>query len=137
MNSFGHCEKLTSNALIVFKERQSRIIFRNTRRALIRRITIDGCVITHGPRCDYLLINSHTTEYYIELKGCNLRRALDQIEATIQQVSSNPIRAMKHSLIISTRCPLFSPEIQANTLRFRRDYNSSLIIRTIKYEVDI
>lgn len=44
---------------------------------------IDGGVITFGLRCDYLLWNETKHHiYFIELKGSDIKHALDQIEET-------------------------------------------------------
>ncbi len=44
---------------------------------------IDGIVIKEGKRCDFLLMNEDTqTAYLIELKGRDLNKAVEQLEAT-------------------------------------------------------
>ncbi len=137
MDGFGECEKITSQALIVLKEKRSKITLKNDLQTKVRLIQIDGCVIREGPRCDFLVINQKSIEHYIELKGSNVRRALIQIETTIKKVSSNSRQTKKHSFIISTRCPLLSPEIQAKKIYFKRRYNSTLNIKTIFCQASI
>lgn len=44
---------------------------------------IDGVVIKVGSRCDYLLMNEEARiAYLIELKGSDLVKAAEQLEAT-------------------------------------------------------
>lgn len=55
----------------------------NSGKAYVTHYKIDGIVIKSGSRCDYLLINEETrTAYLIELKGSDLVKAAEQLEAT-------------------------------------------------------
>lgn len=55
----------------------------NTKGAYVTHYKVDGIVIRTGSRCDYLLINEETrTAYLIELKGSDLVKAAEQLEAT-------------------------------------------------------
>lgn len=137
MRDFGDCETIVTDQRIVLREKRSNICFRNARRARIRKIVIDGCVIKDGPRCDHLLIEAAPVEHFVELKGSNVRHALDQLEATIKQVSALAETAVKRAYVISTRCPLASPEVQAHQRRFKRAYNAALVIRRSGCEVVI
>ena len=137
MTDFGACETVGTERRIVLREKRSAIVFLNPRRARIRKIVIDGCVIKDGPRCDHLLIDAVPVEHFVELKGSNVRHALDQLEATIKQVSTDAETAAKRAYVISTRCPLASPAVQAHQRRFKRTYNAALIIRASGFEVDL
>src|ERR1039458_2371099 len=51
-------------------------------------IKIDGCVFTKkdGIKCDYLLgVDSKKKLFYVELKGTDIIKAIDQIESTIKK----------------------------------------------------
>lgn len=63
---------------------------KNTSQCMVRQFKIDGGVFTDGttPRCDYLLLNDDRhTSYYIELKGSDLPKAIEQLEHTISMIS--------------------------------------------------
>ena len=63
---------------------------KNTKRCEVRQFKIDGGVFTDGttPRCDYLLLNDDRhTSYYIELKGSDLPKAIEQLEHTISRIA--------------------------------------------------
>ena len=134
MRTFGKCEKRVRHRSIVLREKRRRITFHNPSQSLVRRITVDGCVITTGPRCDYLLIATGGVEHYVELKGCDVRHAVKQLKATMLAVSQNPRGACKHAYIISSRCPLMSTEIQKLKLDFRKQFKSTLLVRNSHYE---
>lgn len=71
-------------------ENGCRHIGNNTKRQYVRHFKVDGEIFTGTveTRCDYLLLNDDTkTAYYIELKGSDLSKAIQQIENTIKLLS--------------------------------------------------
>ena len=71
--------------IIVSKDKGTscKHIANNTCVAYVTHYKIDGCVITQGIRCDFLLINEETKiAYLIELKGSDLIKATQQLENT-------------------------------------------------------
>ena len=56
----------------------------------VRQFRVDGEVYLKtdtASRCDFLLLNdSKTDAYFIELKGSDLRKAIQQIESTIAEI---------------------------------------------------
>ena len=67
---------------------------------------------------------------YIELKGQDLEHAMKQISSTITKLSSDPKKSEKRSYIICTRSPLSSTQIQTFKRIFKRDFNSTLEIKS-------
>lgn len=134
MRDFGKCESVISHRKIVLQERRSRIVFGNESRRSVRVVEIDGCVITQGPRCDYLVIPYSQVEHYVELKGGDFSHAVRQLERTIREVSEAPKAGEKCCFVVSTRCPRLTPRIQALSVRFKRQYNSVLIITRSGYK---
>ena len=64
----------------------------NINRQSVRHFKIDGDVITSTDiqKCDFLLLNDEAqTSYYIELKGSDLAKAIDQIDNTISMISAS------------------------------------------------
>ena len=133
--SFGECEKIVRHPLIIVEEKRAKLIFRNSNRSRVRHIRIDDCVITVGPRCDYLLINQQGIEHYVELKGSDVRRAFQQIEETIKQVGVNT--QQRKAFIISTSCPMHGTEIQQKQKDFKKKYHTKLILMHTNDETDI
>ena len=80
-------------AEFVSSENGCKHIGRNVSRHEIRQFKIDGEVITKNAdtaRCDYLLLNDEAKRaYYIELKGSDLEKAIQQIEATVQMFQTS------------------------------------------------
>lgn len=134
MNIPPDCEARTRNRRIVLEENSRKITFTNDTCQEVRRIRIDGCVITDGIRCDYLLIDSIEIEYYVELKGSDVKHAVEQLKRTIELVSKEQWRQQKFCFIISSRCPLLTPKIQELKVRFKKKYNAELIIKNNAHE---
>ena len=77
----------------VFTSAENRCthVGKNKNRHMIRQFKVDGDVVAAGdmsPRCDYLLLNDDAkTSYYIELKGSDLVKAIEQIETTVAMIA--------------------------------------------------
>lgn len=147
MRDFGKCEKIRKDTKIVLidpgsSNNRSKFRLENPQRLEVRVIQVDDCVIKQGVRCDYLVITPSqdrtfdSQEIYIELKGSDVRHAVEQIATTIQKLCSN-MSVLKLCFIASTRCPMNSTQIQNLKKKFRKKYNAKLTIKNgeITYEV--
>jgi hypothetical protein len=132
--AFGNCETHTRQPILVLQEARSRMVFANPARSDLRQVKVDGCLNIAGIKCDFLVISATDVEHFVELKGADVRHAAAQLEATIGVASTAAKHSPKHSFIISTRCPLLTPEIQNLKARFKKHFNSSLIIKNIVCE---
>ena len=132
--NFGKCESLSEQKALVFKEKQSKMIFNNPAKKKLRRIQVDGCLELQGAKCDYLMISPAETEHFVELKGGDVKHSTRQLESTILAISLEAKKALKHCFVISTRCPLLSPEIQNLKKKFKNNFNSTLTIKNFVCE---
>jgi len=140
MRDFGRCEERVRQEEIVRREKRSRFVIRNPRQAWVRVIRIDNCVITEGPRCDFLfLAEGKGAEIYVELKGAAVARAIVQIEASIPQVSSDAGSAPKWCYIVCGHVshPELTTRIQLAKKRFRREYSAELTVKGKVAEHDL
>jgi hypothetical protein len=132
----GKCVEEVNDNRIVFKENKSKLTLVNDRKLNCKRIKVDGCQIDDELKCDWALFNDEV-ECYIELKGQDIKHAFKQIIATMEKLSVQPRSAPKMCFVICTRSPLATAEIQDMQLRFKRDYNSKLLVRSKEYEHSI
>jgi len=133
MNISNRCKTATSSSKIVCEEKASKITFVNASHQEVIKILVDGCAITEGARCDYLVLNGQGKEHFVELKGSDVSHAVEQLEASINILSANP-RSEKLCFIVSSRCPLLTTKIQDLKARFKKKYNATLIIKSRIYE---
>jgi UDP-glucose 6-dehydrogenase len=132
----AECIEEVNGNRIVFKENKSKLTLLNERKLICRKIKVDGCQIVEGLKCDYALFNNEI-ECYIELKGQDIKHAFKQLIATMEKLSVQPQMAPKISFVICTRSPMATAEIQNMQFKFKRDYNSKLLVRSGDYEHSI
>ena len=133
------CQEKISYSKILLEEKRSQITFDNPDGIAVIKVAVDGCVISKDDpslRCDYVLLipkrgnpKEVYIEIYVELKGCGVNHAVDQIKATIKRLSTNPAKLIKLCFIISTRVPKQGTDIQKLQVQFRKDFNSSLRVK--------
>ncbi len=88
----------------------------NPRKAYVTQYQIDGVVIKTGSRCDYLLMNEESqTAYLIELKGSDLVKAAEQIEATERILGKELAVYRKLYRIVAKKCK--TQEIHSSSYR--------------------
>lgn len=130
---FGHCQTTRTDTIILLKENQSQIIFLNPQNKTVYQIKIDGCWITTGQRCDWVLITQNMTTYYIELKGNKLEKALSQLEATIRQLNQQFKQTKRLAFVVLSHCPTSSTEIQKLKIKFRENFQATLEIKSQRH----
>lgn len=134
MRDFQNCQNVRSDSEIVISDRGSRnnrskFRLHNPNRASIKIVQVDDCVIKEGIRCDYLLVLPSEQEVYVELKGSDVKHAVEQISRSIGLLTCNCHAVVKLCFIASTRCPINSTEIQNLKRKFRQKYNAQLTIQ--------
>jgi len=129
------CTISTTDSKIKCEEHKRKIIFNNKNRERVKKIIVDNCQITSGVRCDYL-VKHYKNEYFVELKGEDIKHAFEQLIRSISILGSNDFQLRK-CFVISSRSPLASPQIQNIRLKFNREYKSDLIVKNKSFEEDL
>ena len=82
------CLKFRDNRPVaVISEKQKEIRFINEERKKVSNYHIDGCLIKDGMRCDFLfLVEDDKNAFFIELKGSELKKAIQQIDHSINPI---------------------------------------------------
>ncbi len=139
MPDFGACEEVLTISKIPVQEPHCKcsMMFENPGRRRVRKIRVDDCAIKDGVRCDWLVIAQDGKEHFIELKGRDVRHAIEQLKASIPKLSADPKNSPKCSYIICTRCPLSGTDIQNYQKRFLKAFKSRLDVKTLCWEVVI
>lgn len=129
-NKVDACIVKTQESNIKFEENQKKIIFRNPSRLVFLKVDVDGCTITGKDiRCDKLLLSfDEHQEYYVELKGTDVKHAISQIEETIKKLGE--FDDCRRAYIISTNvAPAFTTYIQMKAKLFKDKFKASLVVR--------
>jgi len=125
----AECTERHSKKRFVVEENRSRVEFENAKRYKIDQIEVDGCAITNGLRCDWLInVDASQRSIFVELKGSNVPHAVEQLVHAHD--SLHEIRKPNVTWIISSqRCPLTSTEVQTLTIKLRKRKGVSLVVR--------
>ncbi len=136
-NRVDTCITPTTDSQIKFEENKRKVIFWNPERKPYQKVLVDACTIKDGIRCDGLLLSGDEhEERYIELKGTDVMHAIDQLEATIVRLGE--FEGNRHSYVISTNvAPACTTKIQNRKFRFKKEYNSDLVVREKRHDVDL
>jgi hypothetical protein len=96
------------------EESGRKAVFLNPERASIKKVKVDGCLITSDSlRADYIVSKPGVIDVIVELKGKDIYHARDQILATMPVWRAHPSFSTKLAgLIICTRSPLSASELQ-------------------------
>lgn len=140
------CSSISNKKIICFKDSGAsrKVIFNNNLQLEVVDVRVDGCLIKHDiPKCDFMLIIPSGYKYsenFIELKGSNVLRAVEQISSTIDHLSNNGIlykKTLKAGYIACSRFPREDTTVQSLKMKMKRDYNLALTIKSQQIEIDL
>ncbi len=102
-------------------------------RSHVHAYSVDGCLITDGQRCDYLVIPNAGSAVFIELKGGDVEKGISQLEQSVKVLASELNGRLKFAVLVPSRCPLPAYELQKAMDRFRRQHAVKLRVRNREY----
>jgi hypothetical protein len=136
--SIEECTEEKSIPVIVLEEKGKKMVFLNKARKTVKVITVDGCAVTAGSKCDFLVKDKNDYEHFVELKGNDVVYACEQLATSIKALSANPTQAAKHSFVVSSRVfPAIRTTVQNLQSRFKSRFNCKLIVKNQQCEFSI
>lgn len=129
LNSFAS----TNESNIKFEEAKSKITFVNKSRKDCLKVDVDGGVVSSSEtvlRCDKLLVEKSVPQFcFVELKGSDIKHAVEQLEASLKDIRLNPACLQQKLAFVVGRnhYPSSSPLIQ-NAMKKFRALNVKLVI---------
>jgi hypothetical protein len=138
MCRFSHCITESTGSNITVQERGKRANFLNQNRARFSVTHVDGCVVTTGPRADYLVTKINVGTVIVELKGSDVYRAAEQIVATASHENClELIEPRKAGLIVCSKVPAFdTAAARAKNLARRRQLRLEINCRNVDVEIE-
>jgi hypothetical protein len=87
------------------KGKKTKYIYENQSRDFLSKYKVDGCLIVDdNARCDYLLLNCNKNQsYFIEIKGSDIIRAIEQIDRSIDLLKEKLTDFSVFARIVLTR----------------------------------
>ena len=131
------CITETNQSVIKFEEKKSVIKFNNPQRLTYKMVAVDGCALKEGVKCDKLLCSAdEQEERYVELKGQDIKHAIEQLAATILKLGE--FNSHRYAYVSCTKvAPRIRTDIQTAQLRFKKDFNATLLVKTSPVEVNL
>ena len=135
--------KESKNKIIIAEENKRKLTIDNPSGKIIRKIQVDGCLpIKQGKRCDYMFeINVPqkpvTQVIYLELKGCDIEKAYEQLIATINIFQAEHKGCNKECHIIASRVPKAGAKVQQLKVKILKTKQAKLFVNTNKAVISV
>lgn len=126
------CSKQTTDSKVKITETKSTAaIFSNATKSQFTVTRFDGCVIEQSTACDFIVEKQAIGRLAVELKGCDVAHATEQIEVALKYLKANgmvdlPIGA----LIVCTRVPSNDTTVQRMRQKLAKYFRAPLTVRT-------
>jgi len=131
------CEDHASIIISKDSRNPQKHVANNINKSYVTHYKVDGVVIQVGDRCDFLLINEDAKiAYLIELKGSDLSKAAEQLEATEKKLYEQLNAYSKRYRIISNKCK--TTEIRHSSYnKYKMKWGKNLIQKSELYSENI
>lgn len=132
------CVTESSGQRVTAKENKKTFAVLNPSGKVIRKVKVDGCVITDAStiRCDYLFEIGTPLDavLYVELKGKNIEHACEQLSSTLKLFSRRHGRVRRHCYVVAARVPGTSTRNQVLQRKFFRDNKVHVRFKSLQLE---
>lgn len=136
---YQNCTLEVSDSCIVVKENRSKFELKNPQRKIVKKVKVDGCLIDDArERCDWIfsLDTPISRVLYVELKGCDIEKAISQLKATIVHTKDNYIHHNKECYAITTRYPKHDSTTRKYAMDMMQKHQASLYIKNLIISVE-
>src|SRR6266436_3788941 len=126
----GQCGPISHKIIKLSGPRTSTLYLTNPLQRTAQRWVVDGCQITAGRRCDWLVCvnDAHgTEEVFVELKGVDFHGAIEQLETTLNQLRCSNRAQHPRCLVALTRNPMAGTDVAREQVRFKNKYQARLL----------
>jgi hypothetical protein len=109
----NRCIQTVTDSKPKVEENGRKAVFLNPDRAEVKKVRIDDCLISNGPRADFVMAKPNVLDVIVELKGRDIYHARDQIIATLPFWRRFPPFSSKVAgLIVCSKSPMSASELQ-------------------------
>lgn len=137
---FKKCTTPTVAPVIVVEENHSKLTVRNSGKRPLNKIKVDGCLISQEhEKCDWLVATTDQPlrALYIELKGCDVKKAISQLKSTVRLTEASFQQHRKECYAVTTRVPKHGTDIRKLAMDFYRDTNATLSVKNVQCSIDV
>ena len=136
---FQACGYLRTDKIITVVENKSKFILKNTQSKQVYQVTVDGCLITEGKRCDYLFEIDKPIQrvFYVELKGKDVEKACEQLKTTLNACKNRHQNTLKECHVVASRIPKLGTGTQVLKKKFKQQSGINLNLHTQQATISI
>lgn len=137
---YKKCSLNTKDPIIVVTENRSRFEILNPTRREISKIQVDGCLIDAKlEKCDWLIAveKPEKKAFYIELKGCDIDKAISQLKATIEHTKARFKGFKRECYAVTSRVPKHGSTTRKRCLDFHKETGATLAIKNIIIQINL
>ncbi|KJR43136.1 hypothetical protein MCHI_000945 [Candidatus Magnetoovum chiemensis] len=138
---FEKCTEPSNYKIVSVEENGKTFTIENPKSRKVGKVTVDGCLIVIGKRCDYLfeIDNPITEVMYVELKGSDIEHAYEQLCATIGDCKQKHGSIEKSCYIIPSKVRKARGLASVESLQKKmlKEHGIKLVIRNNKHTVTI
>ena len=135
------CSQRLAVSKVKVAERGKHAIILNPSHKQFIRTQVDGCLIKGNPACDWWIVREDLGSVLIELKGCDVSHALDQIEATFSHLKQKSVLTHRMAALIVCRNPTshprFTSKLQRAKARLASHFQAPLHVVCGNYEFEL
>lgn len=134
----GCCSQSVKVSKIKVAENGKQAVILNPARDVFVRTQVDGCLVEQATSCDWLVVKENSDGVLIELKGCDVSKALDQIVATFEFLkASGGLTGRMAALVVCRKPsthPIFTSKLQRVRNRLSSEFRAPLHVVTGNFE---
>ncbi|MEB5496542.1 hypothetical protein QMA80_06245 [Burkholderia pseudomallei] len=131
------CVEITSASKIKVSEKRAKAIILNPNKEKYLVVHFDGCVIKNATAADYLISKIEVGDLIVELKGRNVKHAVEQIIATVDYLRRERVsEGCVGALVVCNEYPKTNTIVQALKLDLKKRFDCPLKVSTENPEVE-
>ncbi|WP_428309114.1 hypothetical protein [Hydrocarboniphaga sp.] len=125
------CFSVTKATKIKVEENGRKATFLNERRLEFIRTQMDGCLVKNQTAADWVVSRRSVADVIVELKGKDVKHAIDQILASAIYLTEKGLRNGKLAgLVVCRQYPRFDTTIQRGQMQFAKIYKGPIRIES-------
>jgi len=136
---YDKCTISTTDSRVVVSENKSKFEVINSKKIAIKKVQVDGCLIQeNSEKCDWIIsIDTLNRVFFIELKGCNIDKAISQLKTTLVKTKSQYSSCTRECYAVTTRIPKSGTKLRKKQLDFFKETKTTLNIKNIRSSITV
>jgi len=132
------CTEVTYDSRVKVEENKRKAVFLNPLKKRYSVSKIDDCLIKEGVRADYLVSEVGNASVLVELKGCDVSHACEQLLTSAKHHAVKPLMQNRVGfLVICSKYPRFDTIVSKAKQKCMKEYKAGFHVVCKEREFDI